>query len=60
MSRTEPPIKLKTTLPSTVSTVTVSCYVANAAGHNAKRVATLPCMGDEMEAELALHCYDKY
>ena len=60
MSRTEPPIKLKTTLPSTIPTVTISRYVADNAGHNVKRMATLPRMGDEMEAELALRCCDEY
>ena len=60
MSRTEPSIKLKTMLPSTISTVTVSRYVTDANGHNVKRMATLPRMGDEMEAELALCCCDEY
>ena len=60
MSRTEPPIKLKTTLPSTIPTVTLSRYVTDNGGNNVKRMATLPRMGDEMEAELALRCCNKY
>ncbi len=60
MSRVEPPIKLKTTLPATVSTVTIARYVADAGGNNVKRMATLPRIADEMEPELALRVYDEY
>ena len=60
MSRTEPPIKLKTTLPSRVPTITVSRYVTDAAGHNVKRMATMPRIANENDAELALRVADEY
>ena len=60
MSRTEPPMKLKSTLPTTIPTVTLSRYVVDNAGHNVKRMATLPRMADEMEPELALRCADEF
>ena len=34
--------------------------MADNAGHNVKQMATLPRMGDEMEAELALCCFNEY
>ena len=60
MSRVEPPMKLKTELEAVLSMATLSRYVQDAAGNNVKRMATIPRMVDECDAELALRVVDEF